>query len=232
MFEDVHVLWRTSKMAEEHWAKVCPAGVALSWGQRQECLKFRTSSPAFSNPESHISAAACRGYFIMRQRMLRGGEAIGGSIFCPSASSAGVGYLCGITHEQARRDKECSIRQPDVPLLDDLPSCQLPFFSPKNLSCVGLGWAVLTTDKGSEHPEISALSHIALLQGPLQGVEKVPKMLIHPPPHPYPPPAPQGRQVASHVVVVQSTTVQCLVQQCTKCTMHHSNQWFGQRLCS
>ena len=58
----------------------------------------------------------------MRQRMLTGGAAIGGSIFCPSASSAGVGYLCGITHEQLQRDKECSIRQPDVPLLDDLPS--------------------------------------------------------------------------------------------------------------
>ena len=136
------------------------------------------------------------------------------SIFCPSASSAGVGYLCGITHEQRRRDKECSIRQPDVPLLDDLPYCQLPFFSPKNLSSVGLGWvelvAVLTIDKGSE----GLCLILPFCRGLYKGKGKVPKMLIHPPPHPYPQLAPQGRQVASHVVmVVLNTMVQSLLHQ-------------------
>ena len=61
-------------------------------------------------------------------------------------------------------------------------------------------------------------------------MEKVSKMLIHPPApaaHPYPPPAPQGRQVASHVVVlvvvvVQSTMVQSLVQQRAVHHMHHA----------
>ena len=81
-------------------------------------------------------------------------------------------------------------------------------------------------------------------RGLYKGKGKVPKMLIHPPPHPYPQLAPQGRQVASHVVmVVLNTMVQSLLHQSAlpaPCTAlpaplwsaynhHHHHQSFGQR---
>ena len=137
-------------------------------------MRTKASPSSFSSPaESHISGAACQGYFITRGKgcSQEGSEPLATSIFCPSASSAGVGYLCGITHEQRRRDKECSISHPDVPLLDDLPPHPLPIaiFLTKEFV---MRW-VLTIDKDSEHHEISALSHIALLQGGGKGSQNV-----------------------------------------------------------
>ena len=131
----------------------------------------------FSNVECHISGAACRGYFItMWQRMLTrsGGPIIGRLVVhilspahLPLASDISVGSR---TSRSSTRDKECSIsHQSDILLLTDLLFRQLPVLSPKHSSSEGLvGSTLLTIDK----PEIAALSHIALLQGPLQGEGK------------------------------------------------------------
>ena len=185
----------------------------------------------FSNVECHISGAACRGYFItMWQRMLTrsGGPIIGRLVVhilspahLPLASDISVGSR---TSRSSTRDKECSIsHQSDILLLTDLLFRQLLVLSPKHSSSVGLvGSTLLTIDKGSEGPEIAALSHIALLQGPLQGEGKGSENVDSSPPHPYPQLAPQGRQVASHVVmVVLNTMVQSLLHHAQHC-LHHS----------
>ena len=157
------------------------------------------------------------------------------SIFCPDhlplASDISVGSR---TSSSSTRDKECSIsHQSDIILLTDLLFRQLPVLSPKHSSSVGMvSSTLLTIDKGSEGPEIAALSHIALLQGPLQGEGKGSENVDSSPTPPLSPtraPRPASRESCGG-----GTMVQCLVQQAAVHHMHHAplrgaNPWFGQR---
>ena len=97
---------------------------------------------------------------------------------------------------------------------------------------VDLSRVVMTIDKGTADHEISALSHIALLQGPLQGREKGFQNVDSSPTPPLSPtraPRPASRESCGG-----GTMVQCLVQQAAVHHMHHAplrgaNPWFGQR---
>ena len=141
--------------------------------------------------------------------------------FVPGPSSPGFGYLCGITHEHlSTRDKECSIsHQSDILLLTDLLFRQLPVLSPKHSSSEGLvGSTLLTIDK----PEIAALSHIALLQGPLQGEGKGSENVDSPSTPPLSPtraPRPASRESCGDGGG-EHNGAKSAAPECIACTMH------------
>ena len=181
----------------------------------------------FSNVECHISGAACRGYFItMWQRMLTrsGGPIIGRLVVhilspahLPLDSDISVGSR---TSRPSTRDKECSIsHQSDILLLTDLLFRQLPVLSPKHSSSVGLvGSSLLTIDK----PEIAALSHIAILQGPLQGEGKGSENVDSsstPPLSPTRAPRPASRESCGDGGA-EHNGAKSAAPECIACTMH------------
>ena len=186
----------------------------------------------FSNVECHISGAACRGYFItMWQRMLtRSGGPIIGRLVVHILSLAHLPLASDISVDHARasrsstRDKECSIsHQSDILLLTDLLFRQLLVLSPKHSSSVGLvGSTLLTIDKGSEGPEIAALSHIALLQGPLQGEGKGSENVDSPSTPPLSPtraPRPASRESCGDGGA-EHNGAKSAAPECIACTMH------------
>ena len=118
------------------------------------------------------------------------------------------------------RDKECSIsHQSDILLLTDLLFRQLLVLSPKHSSSVGLvGTTLLTIDK----PEIAALSHIALLQGPLQGEGKGSENVDSPSTPPLSPtraPRPASRESCGDGGA-EHNGAKSAAPECIACTMH------------
>ena len=207
-------MWRTSQSR------------GLSW-RRKLGTKAIARRSLFSNVECHISGAACRGYFItMWQRMLTrsGGPIIGRLVVhilspahLPLASDISVGSR---TSRSSTRDKECSIsHQSDILLLTDLLFRQLPVLSPKHSSSEGLvGSTLLTIDK----PEIAALSHIALLQGPLQGEGKGSENVDSPSTPPLSPtraPRPASRESCGDGGG-EHNGAKSAAPECIACTMH------------
>ena len=139
----------------------------------------------------------------------------------PLASDISVGSR---TSRSSTRDKECSIsHQSDILLLTDLLFRQLPVLSPKHSSSVGLvGSTLLTIDKGSEGPEIAALSHIALLQGPLQGEGKGSENVDSPSTPPLSPtraPRPASRESCGDGGG-EHNGAKSAAPECIACTMH------------
>ena len=80
----------------------------------------------------------------------------------------------------------------------------------------------MTADKGSEHPEISALSHIALLQGPLQGGGKGSQNVDSsstPPLSPTRAPRPASRESCGDGGA-EHNGAKSAAPECIACTMH------------
>ena len=203
--------------------EIYPGGA--SWEQRRLPVvpSFPTSSVTFPALHAEDISSQCG------KGCSRGvvGRSLAGSssIFCPDhlplASDISVGSR---TSSPSTRDKECSIsHQSDILLLTDLLFRQLLVLSPKHSSSVGLvGSTLLTIDKGSEGPEIAALSHIALLQGPLQGEGKGSENVDSsstPPLSPTRAPRPASRESCGDGGA-EHNGAKSAAPECIACTMH------------